>query len=108
MFDKLVAWFAPLRGPYSGMSVKEAARLVYLGEEQVRNPNFTDHAAIFDSSVSNTIITHGGMTGKGYMGSQFEYLWTFYQGYKRSMPHIAPLTVMAEWERKAKAGGARG
>lgn len=88
----------------AGMSIKDCARQVYFEQEQARNPNFTDRAMIHDSKYNPGTLNPDGTTD-GREGSQFEYEWAFYQGYK-SNP-AAPLTVMAGWEREAIKRGAK-
>jgi hypothetical protein len=92
-----------MAGKYDGMSVKDAARLVYLEEERSKYAEFTDRVVIHDHSYNPGTLLNDGTT-EGREGSQFDYLWNFYQGYKRNP--AAHLTIMAAWERKAIDGGA--
>lgn len=105
MFKEILTALGILPGPYAGMSVKDAARAVYLDEERARDPQFSDQATIHDSKYNPGTLKPDGTTA-GVVGSQFDYLWNFYQGYQRSNPSMAKMTIMAGWERKARAGGA--
>lgn len=82
------------------LSLKERARLVYLDEERKRDHDFADRVLIHDHNYNPGTLMPDG-TSSGVMGSQFDYLWNFYQGFKRTQPYAARLTVMARWERKA-------
>lgn len=106
MFKELLISIGLISGPYAGMSVKDGAFLIYVDQEKASNPNFTDRTTIYDHNYNPGTLNQDGTT-VGKEGSEFEYLWWFYQDYKTSMPAAAKLTVMARWEREAIKRGAR-